>query len=61
MMVALEVVMWVLITAGLGLWLGRKLVAPELRDRAREMTEEERERYDRRVAKLPLDDGKPPS
>ena len=42
-------------------WLIGKLVRWTRIDRSLEMTEDERERYDRRVAKLPLDDGKPPA
>ena len=42
-------------------WLIGKLVRWTRIDPSLEMTEEERARYDRRVAKLPLDDGKPPA
>jgi len=46
------------LTAVVSMWLASKLVPPYPRpDTSLEMTEEERERYDRRVAKLPLDDG----
>lgn len=56
---------WGLLTGAIvvlfNVWLVGKLVRWTRIDTSLEMTEEERARYDRRVAKLPLDDGKPPS
>lgn len=50
-------ILWGAIVALFNFWLICKLIRWTRIDTSLEMTEEERERYDRRVAKLPLDDG----